>query len=617
MFDTNTDTNLSFQMNLKLNEAAKLLKTGEYEKAAEFYREIILTEPTFNLHIKLGDISLKLGDIKQAILSYSRAYLIDQNNASLNYKLARAHFEDFSFIAKDLAIHFFKKAIELDPKNAEYYLQFGLALKKIGKEADAIDCFRKALDLKPDMATARFAICMSQIPIIYENADEIINSRTNYRKEFEYLKETVKFDCPSTIKEMSKLIIFSLLCYQGFNHRGLQRMYGELVCRIQAARYPQWAQKPLMPAVEPGKPLRIGIVSAFFYSHANWKVIIKGWIENLNKDKFNLYCYHTGRTKDKATELARQNSFSFVENIFSVEKLAQIIRRDQLHLLIFPEIGLNNLSAKLASLRLAHIQCNSWGHPVTSGFPTIDYFLSSDLMESLFAQEHYTEKLIRLPNCSIFYTPSDVSESSFTRESYGLKPEATLFLCSQSLFKYLPQYDEVFLRIAQKVVDCQFIFFETVSSQAVKKFKKRLSQAFARYDMKAEDFIVFFPYSDFEKYHSIYRLSDVFLDSIGWSGCTTTLEAIDCNIPVVSLQENDLMRGRHSLAFLNMMGANDTIANTLEEYISLAVRLAKDIPWRNQIISNINCNKYKIYRDMKPIIALEEFMENVIKENIT
>jgi protein O-GlcNAc transferase len=616
MVGNNTNPKLSFKMKLRFNEALRLQKAGKFDQAAEIYQEILLTEPTFNVHIKLGDTLLKLGKNKQAILSYSKAYLMNQNNASLNFKLARAHFRNSSQVSRDFSIHFFKKAIDLDPENAKYLYRYGLVLRYMGKKEEAIDCFRKVLVLRPAMAPARIALCISQIPIIYENVDEIVNSRNNYRQELEHLGETIELDSPASVKELSQNLFFPFyLPYQGFNDRDLQCLYGDLVCRIQAARYPQWAQKPVMPVVEPGKPLRVGIVSGFFFSHANWWVIIKGWIENLNKQKFHLYGYYTNRKKDDATESARQKCFSFVENIFSLEKLAEIIRHDRLHLLIFPEIGMDNLSAKLASLRLAPIQCNSWGHPVTSGFPTIDYYLSSDLMESSFAEEHYTEKLIRLPNCSIYYTPPDTTEIAVSRDTYGLRPNSVLFLCSQSLFKYLPQYDDIIPSIAQQVADCQFLFFQMISSHVITKFRNRLNRAFSRYDLKAEDFLVFLPYLDYERYHSIYRLSDVFLDNIGWSGCTTTLKAIDCDLPVVTSQESDLMRGRHSLAFLGMMGVQETIARTPAEYISLAVRLGLDLPWRKQIIDKMHLNKPKIYRDTKCPIALEEFIEKVVKEN--
>ena len=61
------------------------------------------------------------------------------------------------------------------------------------------------------------------------------------------------------------------------------------------------------------------------------------------------------------------------------------------------------LMTQLAALRLAPIQCVTWGHPVTSGLPTVDYFLSSELMEPKDGQDHYSERLIRLPGIGVCY----------------------------------------------------------------------------------------------------------------------------------------------------------------------------------------------------------------------
>ena len=72
----------------------------------------------------------------------------------------------------------------------------------------------------------------------------------------------------------------------------------------------------------------------------------------------------------------------------------------------------------LAALWLAPIQCASWGHPDTTGLPTIDYFLSGELMEPPDADEHYTERLVRLPNLAIYYEPLELASLPLTRAQW-------------------------------------------------------------------------------------------------------------------------------------------------------------------------------------------------------
>ena len=370
-----------------------------------------------------------------------------------------------------------------------------------------------------------------------------------------------------------------------------------------------------MPSHLLDEPLRVGFVSGFFCMHSNWKIPIKGWIENLNKHRFSLYCYYTGKKKDKATEDARISSVHFVEDIYSFEKLCKIIREDNLHVLIYPEIGMDPITMRLASLRLAPLQCVSWGHPDTSGFPTIDYFLSSDLMEPADADNHYSEQLMRLPNISIYYDPLDVEIMPAYRDTFGLREGAVLYLCCQSLFKYLPQYDEIYPRIAQKVKDCQFLFISHQSDFVTTRFRLRMTEAFRQFNMNTDDHVVFMPRLNTEQYHAVNRLSDIYLDSIEWSGGNTTLEAVAHNLPIVTLP-GKLMRGRHSYAILTMIGVQETIASTLVEYIDLAERLGNDAEWRRQISEKMGEYKHRLYRDNTCITALEDFLIKAVEKKL-
>ena len=277
-------------------------------------------------------------------------------------------------------------------------------------------------------------------------------------------------------------------------------------------------------------------------------------------------------------------------------------------MLIYPEIGRHPLTFRLASLRLAPVQCNSWGHPETSGLPNIDYFLSSDLMEPAGAEDHYTEHLVRLPNLSICYRPPDVLAAPKDRAAFGLPQEEILYLCAQSLFKYLPQYDEIFPLIAKQVGNCRFVFLANQGSPRITAlFAARLRQAFASHGLNPDRHLILADRLDLPGYLALNRCCDVFLDSIGWSGCNSTMEALGQGLPVVTLPTG-LMRGRHSLAILTMMGLGDTVARTMEEYVIQAVRLGQDQTWREEIRAQILASREKAYGDLECIRALEDFL---------
>src|SRR3979409_2734391 len=117
----------------------------------------------------------------------------------------------------------------------------------------------------------------------------------------------------------------------------------------------------------------------------------------------------------------------FVQGPRSLDAWRRAILDDAPHVLIFPEIGMDKVSAQLAAQRLAAVQCCSWRHAETSGFPTIDYFISSDLMEPAGATDRYSEQLIRLPNLSIYYEPSDVPPAEIDRAELGLRDDAVVY----------------------------------------------------------------------------------------------------------------------------------------------------------------------------------------------
>ncbi len=136
----------------------------------------------------------------------------------------------------------------------------------------------------------------------------------------------------------------------------------------------------------------------------------------------------------------------FVQQAPTLSDWRREILSDAPHVLIYPGLFMDPRSAQLAAQRLTPVQCNSWGHPDTSGMQTMDYYLSSDLMEPTDAEDHYTERLVRLPNLSIYYEPLDQNSPNVTRQQLGIASDAVAFWCGQSLYKYLPEFDFVSLK---------------------------------------------------------------------------------------------------------------------------------------------------------------------------
>jgi protein O-GlcNAc transferase len=203
------------------------------------------------------------------------------------------------------------------------------------------------------------------------------------------------------------------------------------------------------------------------------------------------------------------------------------------------------------------------------------------------------------------------------RADLGLRPTATVYWCSQTLFKYLPQFDQVFPRIARQVVDCQFTFIQiTRNPHVTELLRKRLDRAFAAFGLSAADHCVLLPPLAHERFVAAMSQCDLVLDSIGWSGCNSTLESLVHDLPIVTMT-GDLMRGRHTTAILEMMGIGETTAQTIDEYVSIAIGLAQNPGARMALKTKIAQNKHRLYRDSDCILALEGFLEQVARRGTT
>jgi protein O-GlcNAc transferase len=592
------------------NLAAALRRSGKLTEAASHYRQAIAIAPTFaEAHNNLGLILHELGRLDDALVHCEQAVALKPNLAAAHNNLGNVLREKGR---PDKAAAQYERAIALDPNFVMAHYNLGLAQRSQSRFADATVCLERALALDPDCLEARFALCMAQLPILYASEDEIGKQRAAYEQSLIGLRDEVaRLGALTRFADVVGSQQPFYLAYQGQNDRDLQAVYGALVGASMQARYP--SALLLSPPLN-GEPLTIGIVSGFFRRHSNWKIPIKGWLGQLDRSRFRVLGYYTGTESDAETKSAVALCDRFVSGPLALAEWRKTILADAPHILIYPEIGMDTVSAQLAAQRLAPVQCNSWGHPDTSGFPTLDYYLSSDLMEPPEAQDHYTERLVRLPNLSIYCEPPDGSPVSTDRQTLGLRTSATVYCCCQAPTKYLPQYDDVFARIARDVGDCQFAFIEFAGAPHVTDvFRKRLERAFAAFGLRAADHCVVLPRQSPDQFIAAIGQCDIFLDSIGWSGCNSTLESLIHNMPIVTFN-GALMRGRHTAAILRMMDACETIAQTVDEYVSLAVRLGHDAEFRTAVGAKIAANKNRIYRDRSCIAALEAFLSLAVQQ---
>jgi protein O-GlcNAc transferase len=586
------------------NQGNALRLLNRYDEALKSFDRAIALRPSYaKAHCNRGAVLEALGRSADALAESDRALAIQPNfpEAMLNrcgsLRALKRYEETLQGLDALLLAH---------PNYAEAHNMRGMLLADFNRPIEALTSYERAVALKPEFSKARWAACMAALPILYAQESDIDVRRADYERRLHAL--IADYEAGRIPGDMTKGLGMAqpfFLAYQGRNDRDLQRLFGTLAARIMADRY---GTIELAPPPAPGEPVRVGIVSGYFWQHSVWKVGVRGWVTGLDPKRFQVFCYNTSYKEDAETEIAKRHAHRYVQGPHPVEEWRKIIQSDRPHVLIYPEIGMNHEAAELAALRLAPVQCSYIGHPQTCGMPTIDVFLSGELIEPANGAEHYTEKLVKLPNIAFHYEPLSLDTVIVSRQELGLRPSATIYWCAQSLFKYLPQYDEVFPRIAREAGDCQFVFIRHLGQGVTELFEERLKRAFAAHGLNASDHCVMLAPMSMSRFAAASALCDVMLDSIGWSGGNTTLEALAQDLPVVTF-EGGLMRGRVSAGMLRMMGMPETIAATIDEYVALGVRIARDAAWRQELRSRVASDRQRLYRDRTCIIALEAFLE--------
>ena len=636
---------------------------GELKEAELIYRQAIAANPEhFGSYLNLGNVLLEQEQIDEAIAAYEEALKLkprypdilhnlgvafeaknDHAEAALNYgyafyrqgkyKEAIEQFQKFSeskagdiFFYDSLAecyksLNEYEKAIEIYEEGLKVYPQSDFiyvniieTLQHYGKIKEAITFAQEASRLQPNNLILKIEE-QSLLPIIYEQEEEIKFYRQRFINSLQILVQETSLDTPEARKTALEAVGSQTnfyLQYQGKNDLELQKQYGQFLHQVMAANYPEWSQPLSIPAISANEKIRIGYVSNYMRYHTVGKLML-GWLKNSNNQDFETYCYYTNRDIDHQTQQFRLYSNYFRHIPEDFEGICEQIISDKIHVLVFLDIGMYPQVSQIAGLRLAPVQCLAWGHPITSGIPTVDYYLSCELMEPEDPQQHYCEKLICLPNIGISYAKPVIPKPQKSRSEFRLRDDAVVYLSCQSLFKYLPQYDYIFAAIAQKVPQAQFIFISHSSRHITDIFSNRLQTAFAKFGLDSETYCVISPRLGWDDYSNLNQISDVYLDTLSWSGGNTTLEAIACNLPVVTYP-GEFMRGRHSCGILQMLGVTDTIAATETEYIDIAVKLGLNKEWRTSIIKRMEERHSDLYDDKVCVAALEDFYRSVVQK---
>lgn len=586
------------------NQGVVLLEQNMPEKAIQLFEKAITANPrlasAFN---SLGNAFTQLGNQEGAFQSFERALEINPNylDACLNFGISLQKFKHY-----EGAVQCYRHALKMDSQHAKTFYLLGETYYETANCALAKTYLAKSLSLNPSDIESQYALAISQIPKLPESEGQISISRKSFANELVKLElgNPLAIDIDIASKLISRHPFY--LAYQAENNKSLLSRFGN-ICTKQA----EIIQNKLTNSDRETKThnkIRIGIISHFLCDHPVWHAITKGWVHHLNADQFEIHLFNTGGSEDNETQLAKEKISSYQNCGDSVVNVGQLIIDQNLDVVLYPEVGMDTTCKALACLRLAPVQAVSWGHPETTGLPTLDFYLSGELLEPTEASQNYSEELIKLPNLGTYFESPTTNHADPNLEELGINPSIPILLCAGSPSKYTPNYDQNLIAIAKNLGDCQFVFFN-FEENLTGILKERLRQAFLDAKLNPDGFIKFIPFLKKNEFNGLMKKADLYLDTIGFSGFNTAMQAIMCDLPVVTIEGN-WMRGRLASAILGMLGTSKLICHTNKAFIDTVTQLIQNPSLLRLQKTNIATRKNILFNDLTAIRALENFLRS-------
>jgi protein O-GlcNAc transferase len=539
---------------------------GKFEQALAAYGQALRYKPNFaDAHNNAGNVLRALGNAEAAIDSYKRALTHQAKHTEALNNLGIVFLEQGRLEEAAAAS---RRALALKPDYSGAHCNLGNTLIEQGNAAAAVDSFRRALDLDQNFAEAALGLTTAAIPVFADTVAESLAAAENFSRA---LNELTAWDRAHPGR-LGKAVGSHQPFYLGYRPAecsALLARYGDVVSAAAAAH---WRPRPVGRRA-PDVRLRLVIVSGQVRQHPVWDVILRGIVAHMDRKRFEIHLYHTGALKDAETEWARSRVDRFVQGPRPVQGWLDELNHDQPDILFYPELGMDPAACALAAMRLAPVQVASWGHPLTTGLPNIDIYLSGDLIEGPQAEHHYREKLVRLPGTGVCTESSGLRAERW--DAQLRPPDVVRFTVCQQPIKFDPADDGLLAQIAKEVGACEFWLASPLKMQwATARLQNRLAAVFRDAGLNPDAHLRVTPWLPREQFLGFLDEMDVYLDCPAFSGYTTAWQAVHRGMPVVTL-EGDFLRQRLAAGLLRQIGVTEGIVSSREAYVETAVHFAQ------------------------------------------
>ena len=529
-------------------------RRGGRQQAHETYLRLLdLDAGHLGGRINLGACLNELGRPEEAIEALEIALTAAPEDAGALNNLGMAN---QALGRNEAAEGYFGHAHRSEPGNPVIAANLARARLRLGAYGASLTVLNAALKAAPVDGALR-ALKALALPYIAESVNAMADARARMVAE---IKRLENLDAPiaDALNEVGMTNFQAV--YHGRDDRPLQ----EALAAFYARNSPDLSYRAphCDGSARGGGKIKIGFVSAHLGSHTIAKLNHQ-LIAGLDRGKFDVHVFALGGSEPEPGLNATIHRAP--ANLAGARAAIADARLD---ILYYPDIGMEPMSYFLGFARLAPLQCVTWGHPVTTGLPEMDYFLSNKMAEPDGAEAYYSEPLILAERLDVCYAHPGLLDNPKSRDALGLSAGAHLYLCAQSLFKVHPEMDAAFAQILDQDPRAEILFIdgqqESWSAALQSRFQKTIPEARR---------IRFIPRLSGAAFAHLINAADVLLDSFPFSGGNTSFEALAQGKPVVTLP-GAYFGGRFTYALLRQMDVLDTVAGDAADYARIAVQLA-------------------------------------------
>jgi len=539
------------------------------EAEASYRRALCLNPRNAAALNSLGNLHRAAWRLDEAACCYQAAISLDGRFPAAQSNLGNTFADQNDF---ERAIACYRRALEIDPGFVDARKNLANSLAEQGRCDQAAEELGRAQALRPDDAALKIRSALL-LPAIVESSAWIDARR---RKLSDDLDGLLKADLRVSDPIEQTLGPAFYLAYHGRNDVELQQKIAAVYSRaVPSLAFT--APHCLGLKKNARRQIRVGLISRFFHNHSVGDHYA-GLVRSFPRRQATYTVFRFPGADDAVSRGIEQAADEVVLLSPRLAEAREQIAGRELDVLFYTDIGMDPWTYFLAFARLARVQCVTLGHPVTTGIPTIDYFLSCDRQEPADADDHYTERLVRFANKPHYFSQPEVTGAEACRSEFPLPADAHWYVCHQTLFKIHPDFDRLAGEILRSDPRGVVVLFEGQQAHWTRLLQDRLRASIP--DVASR--VILLPRLPYDTYLAFLRLADVLLDTVHFGAGTTTYHALALGVPLVTLP-GAYSRGRGTDAAYRRIGISTCVAADPNDYVRRAVAIASDRSLRDAI----------------------------------